>query len=365
MILKVFAILHRSFSLEFAYLSHKTVDDKYFRAAKDIFHHVTKKTTRQSQVRKSILVPSSWNVMNGTPLNQWTSLGSGSDSFYEYLIKVPLLLRMGINDDILGYQQMFHLVIHESFLSKSSGHILQSHCNQTKGDNWFFPVDNRNTYQHLLCYLPGTVLLAGNHTKKYYSEYLNLAERLIGGCHSTYEQSKTGLGAERIQIKGNNILPLDKGYYLRPEFVESLFILYRMTKDDRYQEIAWNVFMNIEKHCKTDIGYSSLLDVDDTKERKDEQPSFFLGETLKYLLLTFAPDDYVDLDDFVFTTEAHPLRKVDTDTRDSTCNILENNRIRQPISITFSMAGNAIIVSTLILCWRSKTFVSDRHKKVH
>jgi mannosyl-oligosaccharide alpha-1,2-mannosidase len=303
--------------------------------------------------------------MNGTPLNQWTSLGSGSDSFYEYLIKVPLLLRMGINDDILGYQQMFHLVIHESFLSKSSGHILQSHCNQTKGDNWFFPVDNRNTYQHLLCYLPGTVLLAGNHTKKYYSEYLNLAERLIGGCHSTYEQSKTGLGAERIQIKGNNILPLDKGYYLRPEFVESLFILYRMTKDDRYQEIAWNVFMNIEKHCKTDIGYSSLLDVDDTKERKDEQPSFFLGETLKYLLLTFAPDDYVDLDDFVFTTEAHPLRKVDTDTRDSTCNILENNRIRQPISITFSMAGNAIIVSTLILCWRSKTFVSDRHKKVH
>lgn len=44
-------------------------------------------------------------------------------------------------------------------------------------------------------------------------------------------------------------------------------------------------------------------------DRVDDLPSYFLAETLKYLLLMFGPDDYVSLDDFVFTTEAHPLRR--------------------------------------------------------
>ena len=41
------------------------------------------------------------------------------------------------------------------------------------------------------------------------------------------------------------------------------------------------------------------------------QPSYFLAETLKYLLLTFEPElhgmEKLQLDDVVFTTEAHPL----------------------------------------------------------
>lgn len=36
--------------------------------------------------------------------------------------------------------------------------------------------------------------------------------------------------------------------------------------------------------------------------------SFWLAETLKYLYLLFADDDKLDLDKWVFTTEAHPLR---------------------------------------------------------
>ena len=41
----------------------------------------------------------------------------------------------------------------------------------------------------------------------------------------------------------------------------------------------------------------------------DDTPSYFLAETLKYLLLLFASDDFISLDDFVLTTEAHPLRR--------------------------------------------------------
>jgi len=40
----------------------------------------------------------------------------------------------------------------------------------------------------------------------------------------------------------------------------------------------------------------------------DLQQSFFLAETLKYLYLIFSDDDVISLDEFVFNTEAHPMR---------------------------------------------------------
>lgn len=38
--------------------------------------------------------------------------------------------------------------------------------------------------------------------------------------------------------------------------------------------------------------------------------SFFLAETLKYLYLLFSPPSVIPLDEWVFNTEAHPLRIV-------------------------------------------------------
>lgn len=38
--------------------------------------------------------------------------------------------------------------------------------------------------------------------------------------------------------------------------------------------------------------------------------SFFLAETLKYLYLLFSPSSVISLDEWVFNTEAHPLRIV-------------------------------------------------------
>ena len=38
--------------------------------------------------------------------------------------------------------------------------------------------------------------------------------------------------------------------------------------------------------------------------------SFFLAETLKYLYLLFSPPTVIPLDEWVFNTEAHPLRIV-------------------------------------------------------
>lgn len=38
--------------------------------------------------------------------------------------------------------------------------------------------------------------------------------------------------------------------------------------------------------------------------------SFFLAETLKYLYLLFSPTSVISLDEWVFNTEAHPIKIV-------------------------------------------------------
>lgn len=55
------------------------------------------------------------------------------------------------------------------------------------------------------------------------------------------------------------IHPRDGHNLLRPETVESLFILYRITGKQIYREWGWKIFEAFEKHCKVEGGYTSLV----------------------------------------------------------------------------------------------------------
>lgn len=52
-----------------------------------------------------------------------------------------------------------------------------------------------------------------------------------------------------------------------------------------------------------------------TGEKDNMMQSFFLAETLKYLYLLFSPPSLIPLDEWVFNTEAHPLRIITRDAR--------------------------------------------------
>lgn len=103
--------------------------------------------------------------------------------------------------------------------------------------------------------------------------------------------------------------PFDARYILRPETVESLFIAFRLTGDNRYREYGWNIFQSIEKHCRIKTGgYTGIINVDEVPTQKeDKMETFFMSETLKYLYLLFADSDILPLNEYVFNTEAHPL----------------------------------------------------------
>lgn len=74
----------------------------------------------------------------------------------------------------------------------------------------------------------------------------------------------------------------DKFYALRPETFESYFVLWRLTKDQKYRDWAWDAIEAIENYCRTPSGYSGIRDVySDDPQMDDIQQSYFIAEVLK------------------------------------------------------------------------------------
>ena len=97
---------------------------------------------------------------------------------------------------------------------------------------------------------------------------------------------------------------------LRPETVESLFYMWRFTKDPKYREWGWKAFLGFEKYTKVATGgYSGIKNVNSENSPKDDtMQTFWIAESLKYFLLLFSDDDALDLTTHVINTEAHPMR---------------------------------------------------------
>ncbi|KAG9220455.1 hypothetical protein CCMSSC00406_0003911 [Pleurotus cornucopiae] len=93
--------------------------------------------------------------------------------------------------------------------------------------------------------------------------------------------------------KGRDYAVKKPGYLLRPETVESLYLLWRVTGDHRWRERGWRIFEAIEREAKTKSGYASLRTVAIKPSYQDDSMP--------------RNDDPIPLDKWVFNTEAHPL----------------------------------------------------------
>jgi len=101
-----------------------------------------------------------------------------------------------------------------------------------------------------------------------------------------------------------------RDYRLRPEAIESVWIMYRLTGDETWQEKGWAMFDAVDKATRTEIAHAGIKDVTSLlQEQQDTMESFWLAETLKYYYLLFSEVDLISLDDWVLNTEAHPFRR--------------------------------------------------------
>ncbi|CAH8655403.1 unnamed protein product [Heterobilharzia americana] len=131
-------------------------------------------------------------------------------------------------------------------------------------------------------------------------------------CRRSYDATSLDLGPEIFSFTEESsaiaISKSHKHYLLRPETVESYFYLWRLTKDPKYRNWAWDVVQALDNYARTDAGFSGIEDVYSSRPVHDDvQQSYFLAETLKYLYLIFSEDTLLPLDRWVFNSEAHPL----------------------------------------------------------
>ena len=176
--------------------------------------------------------------------------------------------------------------------------------------------------QHLGCFVGGMVGLGAKINKS--PTELETAIKLTNGCVWAYENTPSGIMPEIFHVdqctdppsctwkgQGDGFMRADdSSYQLRPEAIESVFVMYRLTGDPSWQEKGWRMFESVEKHSRTSIAHAMLENVMDAHPaKKDSMESFWLAETLKYFYLLFSEPKLVSLDKYVLNTEAHPFRR--------------------------------------------------------
>nr|XP_004654168.2 endoplasmic reticulum mannosyl-oligosaccharide 1,2-alpha-mannosidase [Jaculus jaculus] len=294
-----------SIQLEFRELSRLTGIKKFQEAVEEVTRHI-----HSLSGKKDGLVPMFINTHSGLFTHPGVfTLGARADSYYEYLLK----------QWIQGGKKETQLL--EDYVAAIQGvrtHLLRR--SQPRKLTFVGELAHGRfsaKMDHLVCFLPGTLALGVHHGLP--ADHMELAQALMETCYQMNRQMETGLSPEiahfnlypRADRQDVEVKPADRHNLLRPETVESLFYLYRVTGDRKYQDWGWEILQSFNKYTRVPSGgYSSINNVQDSNkpQPRDKMESFFLGETLKYLFLLFSDDpDLLSLDTYVFNTEAHPL----------------------------------------------------------
>ncbi|KAH0556675.1 hypothetical protein GP486_005518 [Trichoglossum hirsutum] len=327
-----------SLQLEMKYVAMLTGEKSYWDKAEKVMQIIDDNGVQDG------LVPIFIYATTGEFRDSTIRLGSRGDSYYEYLIKQYIQtsqqepIYRDMYDQALGGVRK-HLLTY----SKPSHHALIAELPEGIGGELSPKMD------HLVCFMPGTIALGatGGLTEadarrlptwgKKQEEEMKLARELMQTCFGMYRVTLTGLAPEIAWFNiedpplhegeatppGDLMDELDADWkqdYVvkdgdshnlqRPETVESLFVLWRITGDSKYREWGWEIFEAFETYSKVahDNGFASLDSVNQLPPtQRDNMESFWLAETLKYLYLLFSPNDILPLDKVVFNTEAHPF----------------------------------------------------------
>ncbi|KAL2019030.1 hypothetical protein VTK56DRAFT_10134 [Thermocarpiscus australiensis] len=277
--------------LEMKYLSHLTNDERYWRKAERVVQVL------DDNAMESGLLPIFVHPETGRFTTSEIRLGSRGDSYYEYLIKQylqtsgqqPIYLEMW-EEALAGIQRQMITT------TRKSGLKIAAELPQGIGSTLSPKMD------HLVCFLPGSIALGatGGHTlaeartrpewTQEKEKQMQLARELMKTCWGMYAVTLTSLAPEiawfnvaeedlrprpcdRPQRRTRDSLaawkddfivkPLDAHNLQRPETVESLLMMWRITEDPLYREWGWKIFQAFRKwtNAGLDKGYTSLDDV--------------------------------------------------------------------------------------------------------
>lgn len=235
------------------------------------------------------------------------TMGASADSLYEYLPKMHALT--GGVDPV--YEDMYrgataaaerHLLFRPmlppddeqgSRRSKFGDLLFLGDAVVHSGEGPVLVPDS----QHLTCFAGGMFALGGRLFG--ITEHVDIGEQLARGCAWAYSQFPAGVMPEifglvpcRSQsssVPGTSGCPWDEQrwrdesedaslgegwrhvrdpqYLLRPEAIESIFVLYRITGKEDLRDLAWDMFQGIEAATETSLAYAAITSVRDGSGR--------------------------------------------------------------------------------------------------
>jgi len=211
----------------------------------------------------------------------------------------------------------------------------------------FAAVLNCNCVEFVHCFVGGSIdsdmrwawcFVLGHFSKPHVGVVTAIADEtivnyglaLVDGCMNTYTGTATGIGPEGFAYMAsdgnftsfpdptdadlafydkNGFYIIISDYILRPEVLESNFYAWRATGDTKYLDNAARAIDSFNKYLPATVGFTGIDDVNSVNTTKtDDMESFWFAEVLKYLYLTFDDPNHISLDEYVFNTEAHPLK---------------------------------------------------------
>jgi len=265
--------------LEFGVLSRLTNNPIYEeKAKKAVLLLFNKRSVRG-------LLGTTFNVDKGEWVRRHSSIGAGVDSFYEYLLKAYLSF---------GEKQYLDMFV-DLYSSTQAQMALSEAIN---GLVW--PVDVHMTSGRIInghisalsAFWPGLQALAGQFedASKLFSCW-DMVRRKFKWIPESFSPDLTAAH------------PVLRYYPLRPEYIESGYLLYSDTNDSQYMESIASFHETLRNSTRARCGFASISNVQ-SGQQEDSMESFFLSETTKYLYLAFSKSSGV-LDNYILSTEAH------------------------------------------------------------
>lgn len=263
-----------TFILEFATLSRISGSRIYEDCARHALAMILKDTVNDVMMGTNAS-PFTGKLTTRAP----TSVGPGVDSFYEYLMKAYILLE----DD-------FYLDTFIDQYKKAMTHALFDGSHMANVDY------NGNIAGHglsaLTAFWPGMQVLAGD---------IASATSIFNDFYKINVETGHGMLPETMDFCGAS--SIDSTKHLRPEYIESAWMLYYATKDPIYLTVGKELIQVLNIQHRTKCGFAMLR----RTTKGDEMQSFYLAEVLKYLYLLFDPKNPMNTRNYVYTTEAHPI----------------------------------------------------------
>ncbi|KHN83235.1 ER degradation-enhancing alpha-mannosidase-like protein 3 [Toxocara canis] len=311
--------------LEFATLSRLTGRPVYEEKARKAMDFLWAQRNRGSDLMGTVL-----NVHSGDWVRRDAGIGAGIDSYYEYCLKAYILL--GDDDYLYRFNKHYDAIMR--YVNKGPVFV-DVHMHKPT-------VASRSFMDALLAFWPGVQVLKGDlksaiefHETLYQviKKHRFLPEAFTHDLQvhwaqhplrpefieSTYLLYRATKDPHYLHVAKNKHRFLPEAFThdlqvhwaqhpLRPEFIESTYLLYRATKDPHYLHVAKNVMDSLNEFVRVKCGFAGVRDIR-TMTHEDRMDSFVLSETFKYLYMIFSePSELLfDPDNYVLTTEAHFL----------------------------------------------------------